>query len=111
MSTSGRTAKGSGDTPTGVIAPQTRHSDFVQSLERGLAGIRAFGPDRERQSLSEIARATGLTRAAARRFLVTLVKLGYVRSDGREVSLRPRMLGLGYAYLSGRATPANPAPH
>src|SRR5258708_4895819 len=82
---------------------QARDSDFVQSLDRGPAVIRAFGPDRERLSLSEVARATGLTRAAARRFLLTLVKLGYVRSDGREFSLRPRVLELGYAYLSGLA--------
>jgi len=73
--------------------------------------IRAFGPDRERLSLSEVARATGLTRAAARRFLLTLVKLGYVRSDGREFSLRPRVLELGYAYLSGLALPEVAAPH
>ena len=77
----------------------------MQSLDRGLAVIRAFGPDRERLSLSEVARATGLTRAAARRFLLTLVKLGYVRNDGREFSLRPRVLELGYAYLSGLALP------
>src|SRR6266567_1983098 len=64
-----------------------RDGDFVQSLDRGLAVIKAFGPDRERLSLSEVARATGLTRAAARRFLLTLVRLGYVRSDGREFSL------------------------
>jgi len=83
----------------------------VQSLDRGLAVIRAFGPDRERLSLSEVARATGLTRAAARRFLLTLVKLGYVRSDGREFSLRPRVLELGYAYLSGLALPEVAAPH
>lgn len=88
-----------------------RNSDFVQSLDRGLAVIRAFGPDRERLSLSEVARATGLTRAAARRFLLTLVKLGYVRSDGREFSLRPRVLELGYAYLSGLALPEVAAPH
>jgi IclR family pca regulon transcriptional regulator len=88
-----------------------RDSDFVQSLDRGLAVIRAFGPDRERLSLSEVARATGLTRAAARRFLLTLVKLGYVRSDGREFSLRPRVLELGYAYLSGLALPDVAAPH
>jgi IclR family pca regulon transcriptional regulator len=88
-----------------------RDSDFVQSLDRGLAVIRAFGPDRERLSLSEVARATGLTRAAARRFLLTLVKLGYVRSDGREFSLRPRVLELGYAYLSGLAMPEIAAPH
>ncbi|MGD0374793.1 MAG: IclR family transcriptional regulator C-terminal domain-containing protein [Streptosporangiaceae bacterium] len=88
-----------------------RNSDFVQSLDRGLAVIRAFGPDRDRLSLSEVARATGLTRAAARRFLLTLVKLGYVRSDGREFSLRPRVLELGYAYLSGLALPEVAAPH
>ncbi len=92
-------------------AAQARDSDFVQSLDRGLAVIRAFGPDRERLSLSEVARATGLTRAAARRFLLTLVKLGYVRSDGREFSLRPRVLELGYAYLSGLAMPEIAAPH
>ena len=83
----------------------------MQSLDRGLAVIRAFGPDRERLSLSDVARATGLTRAAARRFLLTLVKLGYVRNDGREFSLRPRVLELGYAYLSGLALPEVAAPH
>jgi IclR family transcriptional regulator, pca regulon regulatory protein len=88
-----------------------RNSDFVQSLDRGLAVIRAFGPDRDRLSLSEVARATGLTRAATRRFLLTLVKLGYVRNDGREFSLRPRVLELGYAYLSGLAMPEIAAPH
>ncbi len=83
----------------------------MQSLDRGLAVIRAFGPDRERLSLSEVARATGLTRAATRRFLLTLVKLGYVRNDGREFSLRPRVLELGYAFLSGLALPEIAAPH
>ena len=96
------------DADAGLAA---RNSDFVQSLDRGLAVIRAFGPDRERLSLSEVARATGLTRAAARRFLLTLVKLGYVRNDGREFSLRPRVLELGYAYLSGLALPEVAAPH
>ncbi len=90
---------------------QARDSDFVQSLDRGLAVIKAFGPDRERLSLSDVARETGLTRAAARRFLLTLVKLGYVRNDGREFSLRPRVLELGYAYLSGLAMPEIAAPH
>ncbi len=80
-------------TRRGTPARRIRDSDFVQSLDRGLAVIRAFGPDRERLSLSEVARATGLTRAAARRFLLTLVKLGYVRSDGREFSLRPTGAG------------------
>ncbi len=98
------------DEPGGEPAAP-RNSDFVQSLDRGLAVIRAFGPDRERLSLSEVARATNLTRAAARRFLLTLVKLGYVRSDGREFSLRPRVLELGYAYLSGLTLPDVAGPH
>ncbi len=107
---------GAAESPDGAVqavaeAGQGRDSDFVQSLDRGLAVIRAFGPERERLSLSEVARATGLTRAAARRFLLTLVKLGYVRSDGREFSLRPRVLELGYAYLSGLALPEVAMPH
>src|SRR5271170_5618083 len=102
---------GSRPTPGADDGLAARNSDFVQSLDRGLAVIRAFGPDRERLSLSEVARVTGLTRAATRRFLLTLVKLGYVRSDGREFSLRPRVLELGYAYLSGLALPEVAAPH
>ncbi len=78
-----------------------RRTDFVKSLERGLAVIKAFGPDRSRLTLSEVAHATGLARAVARRFLLTLADLGYVQTDGREFSLRPRVLELGYAYLSG----------
>ena len=113
MRTSGRSANDGGRLPAaernGEAPP--RNSDFVQSLERGLAVIRAFGPDREHLSLSEVAEATGLTRAAARRFLLTLVRLGYVRSDGRKFSLRPRVLELGYAYLSGLALPDVAAPH
>jgi IclR family transcriptional regulator, pca regulon regulatory protein len=85
--------------------------DFVQSLERGLAVIRAFGPDTPQLTLSEVARATGLTRAAARRFLLTLAELGYVRADGRAFSLRPRILELGFAYLSGLSLPETAQPH
>ncbi len=109
--TSGPAVARGGSGEPGNTGLAARNSDFVQSLDRGLAVIRAFGPDRERLSLSEVARATGLTRAAARRFLLTLVKLGYVRSDGREFSLRPRVLELGYAYLSGLALPEVATPH
>jgi IclR family pca regulon transcriptional regulator len=74
--------------------------DYVQSLDRGLSVIRAFSHDDPRLTLSDVARATGLTRAAARRFLLTLQRLGYVASDDREFYLTPRVLELGYAYLS-----------
>jgi IclR family pca regulon transcriptional regulator len=85
--------------------------EFVQSLERGLAVIRAFDADHPELTLSEVARATGLTRAAARRFLHTLVHLGYMRSDGRRFALRPKILELGYAYLSSQSLPEVAAPH
>jgi IclR family pca regulon transcriptional regulator len=92
-------------------ATRTRSADYVQSLERGLAVIRAFDADRPELTLSDVARATGLPRAAARRFLLTLVELGYVRSDGGRFSLRPRVLELGYAYLSGLGLPEVAQPH
>ena len=75
-------------------------SDFVQSLERGLAVIQAFSATSPRLTLSDVARATGLTRAAARRFLLTLQQLGFVDSNDREFFLTPRILQLGYTYLS-----------
>jgi IclR family pca regulon transcriptional regulator len=88
-----------------------RNPDYVQSLERGLAVIRAFGAEHPELRLSDVARATGLTRAAARRFLLTLVRLGYVRQDGSSFSLRPRVLELGYAYLSALSLPEVAQPH
>jgi IclR family pca regulon transcriptional regulator len=86
-------------------------SDHVQSLERGLAVIRAFDAEHCELTLSEVARATGLARAAARRFLHTLVELGYMRTDGRLFALRPRVLELGYAYLSSLTLPEVALPH
>jgi IclR family pca regulon transcriptional regulator len=88
-----------------------RNSDFVQSLERGLAVIRAFDADHRELALSEVARATGLTRAAARRFLLTLVTLGYMSVTDGRFSLRPRVLELGYAYLSSVSLPEVAEPH
>jgi IclR family transcriptional regulator, pca regulon regulatory protein len=91
--------------------PKLRSSDFVQSLERGLAVIRAFDADHAELTLSDVARATDLTRAAARRFLHTLVDLGYVRTDGRLFALRPRVLELGYSFLSSMSLPELALPH
>lgn len=89
----------------------TRSGEFVQSLERGLAVIRAFGTDRARMTLSEVAREAELSRASARRFLHTLVELGYVVTDGRVFALRPQVLELGYAYLSSLSLPEVAQPH
>jgi IclR family transcriptional regulator, pca regulon regulatory protein len=88
-----------------------RDAHFVQSLERGLAVIRAFDAQRSELTLSEVARHCNLTRAAARRFLLTLADLGYVRTDGRMFRLTPRVLELGYAYLSSLTLPEVAAPH
>ena len=88
-----------------------RSADFVQSLERGLAVIRAFDAEHRELGLSEVARRTGLSRAAARRFLLTLVELGYVQLAAGRFSLRPRVLELGYAYLSGLSLPEVAQPH
>jgi IclR family pca regulon transcriptional regulator len=77
-----------------------RAPEFVQSLERGLAVFQAFSRERPSMTLSEVARETGLTRATARRLLFTLCSLGYASSDGKRFVLTPRVLDIGYAYLS-----------
>jgi IclR family pca regulon transcriptional regulator len=84
---------------------------FVQSLERGLAVIRALNRPGAGQTLSEVARETDLPRAAVRRFLLTLETLGYVRAEDRRFALTPRVLELGYAYLSGLSLPEIAQPH
>jgi IclR family pca regulon transcriptional regulator len=88
-----------------------RSRDFNQSLSRGLEIIETFGAHATRQTVSEVATKTGLTRATARRFLLTLVELGYVATDGRTFELAPRVLGLGYSFLSGLGFPSVALPH
>ena len=96
---------------TPARAAPGRRTDFVQSLDRGLAVIRCFSSEHPSLTLSEVAERTGLTRAAARRFLLTLQELGYVGSSGRQFSLRPRVLALGYAYLSSFSVSQIAQPH
>jgi IclR family pca regulon transcriptional regulator len=92
-------------------SPNLSRHDYVQSLERGLAVLRAFNSEQSEMRLSEVAASTGLTRAAARRFLLTLVELGYVRVEDGRFSLRPRVLDLGYAFLSGLSFAEIAQPH
>ncbi|HEX2913590.1 MAG TPA: IclR family transcriptional regulator C-terminal domain-containing protein [Chloroflexia bacterium] len=73
--------------------------DFIEALARGLDVIRAFGPKRPTMTLSEVAAATGLARPTARRMLITLEAMGYVRSASGGFSLTPRVLELGMAYI------------
>ncbi|RFA19497.1 IclR family transcriptional regulator domain-containing protein [Subtercola boreus] len=77
----------------------------MQSLVRGLNVIRAFDADHPQMTLTEIAAQTSLTRATARRFLLTLVEIGYLQTDGRLFSLTPRVLELGFSYLSALTLP------
>jgi len=73
---------------------------YVQSFARGLEVIRTFSSAAPQQTLTEVAGRSGLTRAGARRILLTLQTLGYVETDGRQFRLTPRILDLGFAYLS-----------
>ncbi|MFF9780201.1 IclR family transcriptional regulator C-terminal domain-containing protein [Streptomyces sp. NPDC013978] len=85
--------------------------EFVESLARGLTVITSFGEGRAALTLTEVAQATGLARATARRALITLEHLGYVESYDRVFRLTPRVLGLGFPPLSMLPLPAIAAPH
>lgn len=85
--------------------------EVVQAFVRGLAVIRAFDAENPELTLSDVARRAGVTRAAAGRFLRTLQTLGYVRNDGRSFALTPRVLELGYSYLSALSLPEVAQPH
>lgn len=93
-------------TPAPDEAAQSPDEDFfVEALARGLAVIRCFDQDHERLTISEVARLAHLTRATARRFLLTLSALGYVGTDGKHFWLTPKILSLGHAYLSSTPLP------
>ncbi len=83
-----------------MASPPATRNESLQSLERGMAVIQVFSRDHPALTLSEVARLTGFTRATCRRILLTLEKLGHVRSDGRSFMLTPRVLTLGWAYLT-----------
>jgi IclR family pca regulon transcriptional regulator len=86
-------------------------SGHVQAFSRGLSVIRAFDHEHREMTLTEISQRTGLSRAASRRFLLTLSDLGYVRSDGRLFSLTAGVLELGFSYLSSLTLPEICQPH
>lgn len=88
--------------PFAAFADAGRDDSFVQSVARGLTVILAFRPGRERLTMAQIAQACQLTRAGARRILITLEDLGYVGQEGRHFFLTARILELtkGYARRS-----------
>lgn len=80
-------------------------SDYVQSLDKGLAVIKAFNSERRTMTLTEVATATGLSKPSARRFLLTLHALGYVSQTENRFRLSPRVLDLGGSYLTSGELP------
>ena len=84
---------------------QKRDRDRVAALENGLRALAAFSSAQQWLTLSEVARQAGLTRAAARRYLLTLTAAGYAETDGKRFQLTPRVLRLGFAYLSSVRLP------
>ena len=83
--------------------PQKR--DLIAGLEKGLAVISCFDQDRPRLTMTEVASLCGLTRAAARRYLITLEHLGYVTSDRKMYALTPKVLRLGQSYMHSARLP------
>ena len=84
---------------------QIKDRDYVAALAAGLAVMEAFGPKDPRLTLSDVARKADLTRAAARRHLLTLVELGYAESDGKFFSLTARVLRLGHEHVTAAPLP------
>jgi IclR family transcriptional regulator, pca regulon regulatory protein len=82
------------------MAGRGRGPDFVEALARGLDILASFGADHRSMSLSEVATAAGLFRPTARRLLLTLEELGYVRSADGTFELTPKVMNLGMAYVS-----------
>lgn len=103
MATRSRSTASAAATPDEGDADALKPSDsHVQSFARGLSVLRSFGADAPTQTLTECAERTGLTRAGARRILLTLQGLGYVAQDGRDFRLTPKVLELGFAYLASQ---------
>lgn len=91
--------------------PAPASDTHVQSFARGLRVIRTFSAERPRQTLTQVAEASGLARATVRRLLLTLVDLGYAATDGATFWLSPRILELGFSYVSALQLPEIAQPH
>ncbi|WP_427891963.1 IclR family transcriptional regulator domain-containing protein [Kribbella sp. GL6] len=85
--------------------------DYVQSIERGFAVLLAFDADRPNPTLAEVAAATGLSRPAVRRILLTLQRLGYVAAAGTRWTLTPRVLTIGQHYAATHTFVETAQPH
>ncbi|MBI2970740.1 MAG: helix-turn-helix domain-containing protein [Gammaproteobacteria bacterium] len=90
---------------------KSKSRDFVGSLARGLSVLRVFDSERPEMTLTQVAARTRMTRAGARRFLLTLVDLGYVKKNARLFRLTPKVLELGYAYMASTPISRLSQPH
>ena len=79
--------------------------DWIAGLERGIGVIEAFDDANPRLTASQAGQRTGMTRTAARRYLLTLQHMGYVAGDGKLFWLTPRVLRLGQSYLESARLP------
>jgi len=117
-------SKATTTTATGVAEPDDEHEpsiaeqidamtdpSFMTSLARGLAVVQAFSDSRKPQTIANISRKTGIPRAAVRRCLHTLRELGYVDAEMNNFSLRPKVLTLGYSYLSSTPLTVSAQPY
>lgn len=83
-----------------VTGEDTVDKEFLTTFARGLQVIKSFDAQSPAMTLTQVATKNGLARASARRFLLTLQKLGYVTCENKQFKLTPRVLDLGYSYLS-----------
>jgi IclR family pca regulon transcriptional regulator len=89
----------------GIPRVPTAKGDLVETVARSLSVIEAFDDDHARLTVSELAARVGMSRPAARRYLLTLASLGYADTDGKQFWLRPRVLRLGQSYLASARLP------
>jgi IclR family pca regulon transcriptional regulator len=89
--------------PAETTSAAVKDKEFMLTLAKGLAVLASFGRDHPTMTLSQAAEAVDLTRATARRVLHTLVGLGYVEQNGRQFALSPRIMRLGFAYISSQS--------
>jgi IclR family pca regulon transcriptional regulator len=87
------------------IATEKSSEETVFGLANGLRTLEAFTPNRRQMTVADVAKHTGLTRAAVRRYLLTMTACGYIEFDGKRFQLTPRVLRLGHAYIASIQLP------
>jgi IclR family pca regulon transcriptional regulator len=91
--------------------PPLDKRDWIAGLEKGLAILESFDSEHARMTPSQAAQLTGMTRTAARRYLLTLEHLGYVQGDGKLFGLTPRVLRVGWSYFDSARLPKTVQPY